>query len=139
MQRERIILPHNAYELFKEAMEFLRERNPQAAVSLLERAKALEPGKGSILETLGIAYYNSGRHESARREFEEALEVDPTNHYARYGLSRCLHHSGMLHKAIGQVKLAAVMAPEVEMYDETLQRYQRELEAGGKTRESGER
>ncbi len=129
---------HNAYELFQEAVELLREHNPQEAVSLLERAKALEPGKGSILETLGIAYYNSGRHDSAMREFEEALEVDPTNHYARYGLSRCLHRSGMLQQAIGQVKLAAVMAPEVEMYDEALQRYQRELEAGGKTRDSGD-
>jgi tetratricopeptide (TPR) repeat protein len=131
-------LPYDAYELFQEAVELLRERNPREAVSLLEKAKALEPGKGSILETLGIAYYNSGHHESARREFEEALEVDPTNHYARYGLSRCLHRSGMLHKAIGQVKLAAVMAPEIEMYDEALQRYQRELEANGKTRKSGD-
>ena len=131
-------MPHNAYELFQEAMELLRERNPQQAASLLERAKALEPRKGSILETLGIAYYNSGRHESAMREFEEALEVDPTNHYARYGLSRCLQRRGMLHKAIGQVKLAVVMAPEVEMYDEALQRYQRELEAGGKTLDPGD-
>ena len=131
-------MPHDAYELFQEAVELLRERNPREAVSLLERAKTLEPGKGSILETLGIAYYNSGWHESARREFEEALEVDPTNHYARYGLSRCLHRSGMLQKAIGQVKLAAVMAPEIEMYDEALQRYQRELEANGKTQKSGD-
>ena len=124
-------MPENAYDLYQEARELLRERRPDMAVSLLERAKVLEPRRGSILETLGIAYYNSGRHELALREFEEALEVDPTNHYARYGLSRCLHRKGLLRLAIGQARLAAVMAPEVEMYGEALRRYQRELDARG--------
>jgi tetratricopeptide (TPR) repeat protein len=124
-------LAEDAYELYKEARMLLQERHPDLAVSLLQRAKAIEPGRGSILETLGIAYYNSGNHEDAMREFEEALEVDPTNHYARYALSRCLHRKGMLKMAIGQAKLAAVMAPEVEMYTEALDRYQKELDANG--------
>lgn len=121
-------MPENAYDLLQEAMVLLQERHPSLAVTLLERAKALEPRRGSILEALGLAYYNSGNHDHAMREFEEALEVDPTNHYARYCLSRCLHHKGMLKKAIGQVKLAMVMAPEVEMYQSALHFYQRELD-----------
>jgi tetratricopeptide (TPR) repeat protein len=125
-------LQDSAYDLFQEAQGLLKERKANAAVSLLERAKALEPGRGSILEALGIAYYNSGRHELAMREFEEALDVDPTNHYARFGLSRCLYRKGMLQQAVGQAKLAAVMAPEVEMYGEALQLYQRELDTSGK-------
>ena len=132
-------MPDSAYDLLREAQGLLQERNAREAVALLERAKALEPRRGSILESLGIAYYNSGRHESARREFEAALEVDPTNHYALYGLSRCLYREGMIQKAIGQVKLAAVMAPEVEMYDEALQRYQHELEARGPERKTEDR
>lgn len=121
----------NAYRLLQEARWFLGKRQPGRAASLLERAKALEPRRGSILEALGTAYYNSGRPEMAIREFEEALEVDPTNHFARYGLGRCLHRAGQLHLAIGQVKLAAVMAPGVELYRETLRRFQRELERKG--------
>jgi tetratricopeptide (TPR) repeat protein len=121
-------VPDNAYDLLHEAWSLLREREPAQAICLLEKAKALEPGRGSILEALGIAYYNSGNPEEAMGEFEEALEVDPTNHYARYGLSRCLHRTGHLELAIGQVKLAVVMAPEVEMYGEALDRYQRELD-----------
>ena len=112
-----------AYELFQQARELLRERRHIEAVSLLEQVKRLEPGRGSVLETLGIAYYNSGRPRLAMREFEEALEIDPSNHFARYGLSRCLFRGGMTEKAIGQVKLAVVMAPEVEMYGEALRRY----------------
>mgnify|MGYP003564981481 CR=1 FL=1 len=119
--------PESAYELFQQARQMIDDRCPELAAPLLERAKALEPGRGSILETLGIAYYNSGDHQGAKREFEEALDIDPTNHYARYGLSRCLHKQGQLQKAIGQAKLAAVMAPEIEMYDEALRRYQWEL------------
>lgn len=121
----------NAYDLFQEARDLMEKRCPAHAASLLEKANALEPGRGSILETLGIAYYRCGDHEEAMRGFEAALEVDPTNHYARYGLSRCLHLKGMLHKAIGQVKLAAVMAPEIEFYDQALRRYQWELDNEG--------
>ena len=120
-------LTGSAYDLFQEGRELLEERKPSAAVALLERAKELEPHRGSILEALGIAYYNSGRHELAMREFEEALEVDPTNHYARYGFSRCLYRKGLLHRAIGQVKLAAVMEPDMELYAKALRRYQRDL------------
>ncbi|MBN2026373.1 MAG: tetratricopeptide repeat protein [Actinobacteria bacterium] len=121
----------SAYDLLQQARGLIQERRSAAAVSLLERAKELEPGRGSILEALGIAYYNSGRPELAMREFEEALEVDPTNHYARYGFSRCLYRRGMLQRAIGQVKLAVVMAPEMEIYEEALQRYQRDLYPNG--------
>ena len=116
-------MPEEAYELFQEAKVLLRERRHREAVSLLERVKTMEPGRGSVLESLGIAYYNCGSHGLARRAFEEALEVDPTNHFARYGLSRCLYRGGMVKQAIGQAKLASIMAPEEEMYTEALRRY----------------
>ncbi|MEW6552963.1 MAG: tetratricopeptide repeat protein [Actinomycetota bacterium] len=112
-----------AYELFQRARELLQERRYGEAISLLQEVKRLEPRRGSVLETLGIAYYNSGLPRLAMREFEEALEVDPSNHFARYGLSRCLYRGGMVEMAIGQARLAAVMAPEVEMYVEALRRY----------------
>lgn len=122
----------NAYDLLQEGRSLLDRRCPAHAVPVLEKARDLEPGRGSILETLGIAYFRSGDHEAAMREFQAAVEVDPTNHYARYGLSRCLHRKGMLHKAIGQVKLALVMAPEIEFYGRALRRYQWELDCKGK-------
>lgn len=127
----------DAYRLLSKARVLLDERKHLAAADLLERAKTLEPGRGSIVEALGIAYYNSGRHELAMREFEEALEIDPTNHFARYGLSRCLRSAGRLEHAIGQVKLALAMAPEVEMYGNALERYRSELGSGDSGQGSG--
>jgi Flp pilus assembly protein TadD len=121
-----------AYELFQEGKRLIGRRRPREAVDLLRRAKELEPRRGSILEALGIAYFNSGQTSLASREFEEALEVDPTNHFARYGLGCCLYRQGRLAEAVGQMKLALAMAPHVELYSETLRRYQRDLE-----RESG--
>lgn len=125
-------MPDNAYDLFQEAVTLLEKRRPSRAASLLEKAKVLEPRRGSILEALGRAYYNSGNHDGALREFEEALDIDPTNHYARYGLGRCLYKRGMMHEAIGQVKLAAVMAPEIDDYTDILRRYQWELDLSGR-------
>ena len=52
-----------AYELFQRGSRMLAERHPGAAAVLLERALALEPGKASILEALGRAYFNVGSHE----------------------------------------------------------------------------
>lgn len=121
-----------AYDLFQEGKKLIGSRRPREAVDLLRKAKELEPGRGSILEALGIAYFNSGQTILACQEFEEALEVDPTNHFARFGLGCCLYRQGRLAEAVGQVKLALVMAPHVDLYSETLRRYQRDLE-----RESG--
>jgi len=125
-----MVLHNGAYGLLREARQLIEEHRPERAVTLLEMAKTMEPGRGSILEALGVAYYNSGDHHGARKEFEEALDVDPTNHFARYGLSRCLYKQGLLKRAIGQAKLANAMAPGVEMYEEALQRYQGELDFG---------
>ena len=64
----------------------LAERHPGAAAVLLERALALEPGKASILEALGQAYFNVGSHELAAERFAAIVEADPVAHYAHFGL-----------------------------------------------------
>ena len=43
--------------------------NAHAATVALERARALEPEKGSIRETLGRAYFRTGRFAAAEDEF----------------------------------------------------------------------
>ena len=50
---------------------------------MLARAARLEPGRGSILEPLGRAYFMSGQVERAVETFEALLAVDPSSHISR--------------------------------------------------------
>ena len=84
----------DAYVAFQEGSRLLADGNVHAAVVALERARRLEPEKGSVRETLARAYYRSGRFEHAEREFRAALDLEPVNDYAHYGLGLCRLRAG---------------------------------------------
>jgi Flp pilus assembly protein TadD len=113
------------YELVERAREFLRTGHPHQAALLLGRAKLLEPEKGSIRETLGRALYLSGRAARARREFAKAVQIDPVNDYAHYGLALSCARTGQRTRAIAHLKLAVAMRPTSEEYQQTLARLNR--------------
>jgi Tfp pilus assembly protein PilF len=58
-------------------------------------------------------------------EFAEALEIDPSNDYAHFGLGLCLARSGERTLAVGHLRLAVAMRPEVDTYRQALERVQR--------------
>ena len=74
----------------RRAAGLLDSGNTHAAVVALERARDLEPDKGSIREALARAYFRTQRIDAARAEFEKVLELDPVNDYAHFGLGLCL-------------------------------------------------
>jgi Flp pilus assembly protein TadD len=86
----------------------------------LERARDLEPDKGSIREALARAYFRTQRVEAARVEFEKVLELDPVNDYAHFGLGLCLLRSGDRMGALGHLKIATIMRPDHEAYQDAL-------------------
>lgn len=92
---------------------------------MLERVRAMEPERGSVREALGRAYYGSGRPEAAREQFVKALELDPTNDYAHFCLALCLLRTGEVEVAIGHLRLALAMRPEVDDYQHALARAER--------------
>ena len=49
----------SAYEAYQEGNRLLESSSAHAAVVVLERARELEPDKGSIRETLGRAYFRT--------------------------------------------------------------------------------
>jgi Flp pilus assembly protein TadD len=111
-----------AYELLERAREFLRGGHPHQAAMLLGEAKLLEPDKASIRETLGRALYLSGRAARARREFAKAVQIDPVNDYAHFGLALSCARTGQRTRAIAHLKLAIAMRPGVEAYRQALAR-----------------
>ena len=111
-----------AYALLQRGQELLRDRHHAQAAVVLERAARMEPGKGSILEALGRAYYNSGQHEPARATFEALLEIDPSAHYAHYALGLSLKQLGRLKEARTHLRLAVALSPESALYRGALTR-----------------
>ena len=109
-----------AYARFQEGSRLLDSGNVHAAVVALERARELEPEKGSIREALARAYFRSRQVEAARLEFEKVLELDPVNDYAHFGLGMCLLRKGDRAAARGHLKIATIMRPDEEAYQDAL-------------------
>jgi tetratricopeptide (TPR) repeat protein len=114
LERERI------YSDYRKALKLLEKNRFAQAAFLLEGVKREEPRKGSVREALGRAYYNWGRFERSEVEFRAAVEIDPTNHYAHFGLGLSLLKQGELKKASRHLKLALAMSPEDEDYKKAL-------------------
>jgi Flp pilus assembly protein TadD len=112
----------SAYDLFSRGVGFLAGGHPHQAAMLLSRAKLIEPEKGSIREALGRALYMTGRAQRARREFAKAVQIDPANDYAHFGLALACARTGERSRAIGHLKLAIAMRPGVEHYERALAR-----------------
>ena len=85
---------HDAYAAFQEGSRLLAADNAHAAAIALEHARALEPDKGSVREALARAYFRSGRFDAAEREFLAALDIEPVNDYAHYGVGLCRLRAG---------------------------------------------
>jgi tetratricopeptide (TPR) repeat protein len=106
----------NAYELFKKGSELLEQGDFMAASVPLERARSLEPDKGSIREALGRAYFRSSQFEAARAEFEALVERQPTNDYGLFCLGRALLELGRPRDARKALALAAGLRPDRRDY-----------------------
>jgi tetratricopeptide (TPR) repeat protein len=111
-----------AYGLFQRGRALLRRRHHAQAAVILERAARLEPGKGSIVEELGRAYYNSGQHARAAETFEQLLEIDPSAAYGHFGLGQSLKHLGRRDEARTHLRLAVALAPDSPLYRNALKR-----------------
>ena len=111
-----------AYELLQRGQALLDLRHHAQAAIVLERADRLEPGKASIIEALGRAYFNSGQHEPARATFERLLEIDPSSHYGHFAIGQSLKRLGRREEAGTHLRLAVALAPDSRLYRDALAR-----------------
>jgi tetratricopeptide (TPR) repeat protein len=112
----------SAYDLLQRGHALLAGRHHAQAAIVLERADRLEPGRASILEALGRAYYNSGQHELARATFERLLELDPSAHYAHFAIGQSLKKLGRRSEAGTHLRLAVALSPDTTLYRDALAR-----------------
>jgi tetratricopeptide (TPR) repeat protein len=112
----------SAYELFQRGSRMLADRHFGAAAVLLERALTQEPGKASILEALGQAYFNLGSHALAAERFAAIVEANPLAHYAHFGLGLSRARLGDERAARRHLRMAVFLAPDAEDYQRALAR-----------------
>ena len=112
------------YEWYQQGLALLQAGDNHAAVTVLERAAAAEPDKGSVREALARAYFGSRRFKKALDEFTAALDISPVNDYAHFGKGLCLGRLGRLNEAVGHLRMACVMRPDNSDYESALARYE---------------
>jgi tetratricopeptide (TPR) repeat protein len=120
-----VVTEADAYELFRRGTELLAGRHAYQAAMVLEQARDLAPEHGSVREALGRAYYASGRPREAQAQFAKALEIDPSNDYAHFALALCLARDGERVRALGHLRLALAMRPDVDAYQRAFERVRR--------------
>jgi tetratricopeptide (TPR) repeat protein len=111
-----------AYELFTRGTRLLAEHHPAAAAVVLERCLALEPGKASIREALGRAYFDQGDHRRAGEQFQAMVDADPLAHYAHFGLGLSRVRLGDVEGGRRHLRMAVFLKPEIEDYRRALRR-----------------
>ena len=108
------------YHLYQQGRRHLAGGRAAQATVALEKAKRREPGKASIHEALGIAYFRINRFAEAEEEFRAVLEISPVNDYAHFALGRCLEEQGRRGEAAGHYKLARSLRPGSPSYQRAL-------------------
>lgn len=112
----------SAYHLLQRGHALLDRRHFAQAATILERADHEEPGKASILEALGRAYYNSGQHDRAHETFAALIELDPSAPYAHFALGQSLKQLRRPTEARTHLRLAVALSPTSKVYAAALAR-----------------
>jgi Flp pilus assembly protein TadD len=104
------------YDLFQRGVGLLEAGDFNAATVPLSRARDLDPGKASIREALGRAYFRSHQYEAAAAEFRAVVERSPTDDYNLFCLGRSLQELGRHSEARAPLTQAALLRPERRDY-----------------------
>lgn len=100
------------YDLFRRGVALLEAGDHHQAIVPLSEARAREPGKASVREALGRAYFGAGRYSEAAAEFDAVAESAPTNDYALFCLGRSLQLMGRHEEARRPLALACNLRPD---------------------------
>ena len=102
----------DAVDRFRAATRLLADRNPHAALVVVEPLVDDEPDSVSVLVLAARASFDSARLERAEQLFRRVVELDPTHHYAHAGLGRTLQRRHRHREALTHLRLATALSPE---------------------------
>ncbi|MFD8495982.1 tetratricopeptide repeat protein [Amycolatopsis sp. NPDC059657] len=99
------------FQAFRRAEALVERRRPLDALKALEPLLDEESDKPSVQLLAARAYFHSAQLNRAERAFTRVLELDPTDHYARFVLGRTLQRMARYPEALTQMRMAAAMHP----------------------------
>lgn len=103
-----------------------RGENLTRAFDLIEKAVALEPNSGAIVDSLGWAHYKLGRYEEAKKYLEKAVVLTPYS-------ATIIDHLGDAYWRVGRKREATYQwrrALEFDPTDDEIAAIQTKLDAG---------
>ncbi|MER5262340.1 tetratricopeptide repeat protein [Actinosynnema sp. NPDC002837] len=109
----------STFEAFRRAEALLADRRPLEALRELRVVLEAAPDQVGVQLLAGRAYLGSAQLKRAEAAFRKVLDLDPSDHYARFALGRTLQRQSRLPEALTQLRMAAAMNPSPE-YQEAL-------------------
>ncbi|KAA2255656.1 tetratricopeptide repeat protein [Solihabitans fulvus] len=109
----------STFEAFRRAEALLAGRRPLDALRELREVLEVAADKPSVQLLAGRAYLGSAQLLRAEEAFRKVIELDPSDHYARFALGRTLQRQGLFTEAQAQLRMATAMNPSPE-YQEAL-------------------
>ncbi|WP_285503876.1 tetratricopeptide repeat protein [Actinokineospora sp. NBRC 105648] len=111
--------PVDAFDAFRHAESLVAQRRPLDALAALAPVLEAAPDTPSVQLLAGRAYFGSAQLRRAEAAFLRVLDLDPTDHYARFALGKTLQRQARLTEAQTQLRMAVAMNPLPE-YQEAL-------------------
>ena len=108
------------YDWYQRATALLDSGNPDAALQLLTRLRALEPHSASILEAYARAVFDARRYEEAAEAFQALIDIAPDSDYAHFGMGMALWRMQEFVRARDELAMAFVMRPQRAEYAKAL-------------------
>lgn len=106
-----VTMTEGTFEAYRRAESLLAANRPLDALRQLEPVLESDPELPSVHLLAARCYLHSAQLTRAERGFRRVLELDPTDHYARFALGRTLQRQSRLSEAITQLRMAAAMHP----------------------------
>jgi len=91
-------------QLFELAVERMQQRDYQAALQLWHRILVREPEVPQVKVNMGFTLYELGQFDAARDFFASAVEQNPYQANAYYGLALVSEQAGDLESALGAMR-----------------------------------
>lgn len=115
--------PQDPVAAFRRAEELLSRHRPLEALdalrAVLGSGDPADSPDASVHTLAGRAYLDSAQLRRAEASFLRVIEIEPSDHYARFALGKTLQRQGRLAEAETQLKMAVAMDPRPE-YQEAL-------------------